>query len=112
MTAPHGTAGQYEQAQRQEWSRYIATVPIDFYGTRAYNPGDPVPVSAVEGDTAWIDPAWVTTRDSGQTVESQTTPPPTPPTIDPDTVAAPPAAAAAPPPESSPDGSTITSTED
>jgi hypothetical protein len=115
MTAPpNGTASQYEQAQIDEWSRYVAIVPIDFYGTRAYNPGDPVPVSAVEGDVAWVRPEWVRTVDAeqGQTFEgSQTVPPPEPPTIDPAQIAAPPASAAAPPPEPPTDGSTITSSE-
>lgn len=115
--APHGTSDQYEQAQQAEWSRYVALVPIDFYGTRAFNPGDPVPVSAVvesgdptgERGAPWIRREWV----SEQAVPSQTTPPPEAPTIDPATVAAPQGAAAAPPPdEPSPDGSTVTSTED
>jgi hypothetical protein len=90
--APHGTASQYEQAQRDEWSRFVALVPIDFYGTRAYNPGDPVPVSAVEGDAAWIDTSWVSARE-GSHVASATMPPPEPPTIDPSSVGAPPGAA-------------------
>jgi hypothetical protein len=110
--APHGTAQQYQQAQVDEWSKYRARVAIDFYGTRAYNPGDPVPVSAVEGDAAWIDAAWCdTVGDGGQTFEgSQTVPPPGAPTIDPTTVGAPPASAL-PPPEPSTDGSTVTSSE-
>jgi hypothetical protein len=110
MTAPHGTATSYQEAQRAEWSKYVAAVPIDFYGTRAYNVGDPVPVSAVDGDDAWIDQQWVTAQGDQQPT-SATTPPPEPPTIDPATVAAPPAAAAAPPPGSSTDGSNVTSSE-
>src|SRR5690349_9554394 len=98
MTAPHGTAPEYEQAQIEEWSRYRARVPIDYYGVRAYNVGDPVPQSAVGDDPddgRWINPEWVDEVGSGgQTYEgSQTVPPPEPPTIDPATVAAPPGAA-------------------
>jgi hypothetical protein len=100
MTAPqpnaqHGTAAQYAQAQQQEWSRFVALVPIDFYGQRAYNVGDPVPISAVEGDAAWIDTSWVGERDPYQ--GSQTVPPPEPPAVDPASVAAPPGSTTADP---------------
>lgn len=54
MTAPHGTADDYAAAQAKEWGKYVAAFPIDYYGNRAYNTGDPVPVSAVEGDDAWV----------------------------------------------------------
>jgi len=116
--APHGTAVQYEQAQQEEWSRYVALVPIDFYGTRAYNPGAPVPVSAVvengdptgEPGAPWVRREWVAEQGGGQVVEA-TSPPIEQPPIDPTQVAAPPGSAAAPPPEPSPDGSTITSSE-
>jgi hypothetical protein len=85
-----GTADQYEQAQVDEWTKYTARVAIDFYGTRAYNVGDPVPVSAVEGDTAWIRPEYVDQR--GAFEGSATVVDPAPPTIDPTTLAAPAAA--------------------
>jgi hypothetical protein len=81
------TADQYETEQQAEWSKYTAKVPIDFYGVRAYNPGDPVPASAVDGDAAWIPPELVDTSAAYQ--GSQTVPPPEPPTIDPTAVAAP-----------------------
>jgi len=109
--APHGTADDYQEAQRAEWSKYVALVPLDFYGTRAYNVGDKVPASAVDGDAAWIKPEWVGPQDERQPA-SATVPAPEPPTIDPAAVAAPPGSAAAPPPGSSTDGSTVTSTED
>lgn len=48
------TAQQYADEQRSEWSTYTAAAAIDYFGVRAYNVGDPVPVSAVEGDHAWI----------------------------------------------------------
>lgn len=34
-------------AQREEWGTYVALVPIDLNGVRAFNPGHPVPVSHV-----------------------------------------------------------------
>jgi hypothetical protein len=81
---------QYETEQQREWSQYTARVAIDFYGTRAYNRGDPVPVSAVEGDSAWINPEYVDKRDAFE--GSTTVVSPEPPTIDPTHVAAPAAA--------------------
>lgn len=49
MTEPK-TADQYEGEQDQEWTTWVALVPIDFYGVRAYNAGHPVPASAVGDD--------------------------------------------------------------
>lgn len=102
--APAGTADQLEAQQVQEWGAYVARVPIDFYGTRAYNTGDPVPISAVDGDAAWIDPGWVESRGTPY-AGSATVPAPEPPPVDP--------AAAAAPPGSSPEdpGSIVTSSE-
>lgn len=42
------TVEEYVKAQQVEYGTYVATVPIDIYGARAFNPGDPVPVSHVE----------------------------------------------------------------
>lgn len=36
------------QAQAAEYGTYVATKPIDIRGARAFNVGDPVPVSHVE----------------------------------------------------------------
>lgn len=36
------------EAQRKEYGTYVANRPIDVNGVRAYNTGDPVPVSNVE----------------------------------------------------------------
>jgi hypothetical protein len=106
MSQPHGTASEYEQAQRDEWSRFVAIVPIDYYGVRAYNPGDPVPVSAVEGDGAWINREWVDEGEAftGSTTGSATVPAPEPPTVDPASVAAPAASTTV-------DPTTVTSSE-
>ncbi len=38
----------FAAAQHAEYSTYVATVPILHGGARAYNPGDPVPISNVE----------------------------------------------------------------
>ncbi len=88
------TAQQYAERQVQEWGKYRAAVAIDFYGTRAYNVGDPVPISAVEGDSAWISADYVERiGDDAPAFEGSTTVvDPAPPTIDPTTLAAPAAA--------------------
>lgn len=95
------TADQRDAEQAREWNTYTAKVPIDFYGTRAYNTGDRVPASAVDGDGAWIAREWVEAVSDGTTANagSQTAPPPGPPPIDPAlSAAAPPASSPAPPP--------------
>lgn len=100
--APAGTADELDAAQRREWNTYVARVPIDFYGQRAANTGDPVPASAVDGPDAWIPREYV--DEAGTAFEgSPTVVSPEPPTVDPVTVAAPPA--------STPDATTITTTE-
>jgi len=45
---PAQTAAEYREAQIREYSTYKAAVPIDINGVRAFNVGDPVPVSHVE----------------------------------------------------------------
>ncbi len=89
------TADEYASEQAREYGKYVARVGIDFHGTRAYNVGDPVPISAVEGDTAWVPADFVdelaTAFEGSTTVVS-----PEPPTIDPTTLAAPAAATPTP----------------
>ncbi len=105
MTTKRRTADEYEREQRQEWTTWVATVAIDYYGTRAYNPGDPVPASAVGDDPAagrWVSPEWVSKR-ADPFEGSGTVVPPEAPTINPTTVAAPPGAAVT--------DTTVTSTE-
>jgi hypothetical protein len=86
------TAEEYARAQAQEWTTYVARVPIDYYGVRAYGKGDPVPASAVAtGDSGWV-PEDLVDRISGDTAAytgSQTVVDPAPPTVDPTAVAAP-----------------------
>jgi hypothetical protein len=85
------TASQYEQEQLREWSTYRAVAAVDYYGVRAYNVGDPVPVSAVEGDGAWVFDDLVERVDGAQTyADSGTVVSPEQPTVDPASVAAPP----------------------
>jgi hypothetical protein len=81
---PVSTAEDLRAAQVTEWNTYRAVAAIDFYGQRAYNVHDKVPVSAVEGEHAWIDPRLV------ERIPDQPEPLPPPPTVDPATVAAPP----------------------
>lgn len=42
------TAAQYAEALGAEYGVYVAVGPIDINGARAFNAGDPVPVSHVE----------------------------------------------------------------
>lgn len=42
------TAAQFKEALGAEYGTYVAVVPININGARAFNPGDPVPVSHVE----------------------------------------------------------------
>ena len=42
------TAAQYREALGDEYGQYVAVVAIDINGARAFNVGDPVPVSHVE----------------------------------------------------------------
>lgn len=46
------TAAQYAEALGTEWGTYVAVGPIDINGVRAFNAGDPVPVSHVEREDA------------------------------------------------------------
>ncbi len=42
------TAAEYRQALGEEYGQYVAVVDININGARAFNVGDPVPVSHVE----------------------------------------------------------------
>jgi len=95
MTTKRRTADDYERQQAQEWTTYTAKVAIDYYGTRAYNPGDPVPASAVDGPDGWVSVDYVDKR-ATPFEGSDTVVPAEPPTIDPATVAAPPASTPTP----------------
>lgn len=43
------TTEEYRKAQAAEWGTYVAVEAIDINGARAFNAGDPVPVSHVTG---------------------------------------------------------------
>lgn len=49
----------YRAEQRAEWGTYVATEPIDIAGARAFNPGDAVPASHVEGGVV---PSWAVAK--------------------------------------------------
>lgn len=49
------TIADYLEAQRAEWGAYVATVPIDINGGRAFNVGDPVPASHVDSGVVSAD---------------------------------------------------------
>jgi len=85
------TADEYEADQLKEWTTYVARVPIDYYGVRAYNVGDPVPASAVGDDPAagrWVLPDLVDEQATAYE-DSATVNQPEAPTVDPNTVGAP-----------------------
>jgi hypothetical protein len=50
MTTPAdpATVEELREAQRREYGQYVAKVPIDIDGGRAFNPGDPVPASHIQ----------------------------------------------------------------
>lgn len=57
------TVEDYLKEQRDEWGTYVAIVAIDINGARAFNPGNPVPVSHVKnGVVAQADVAKTTTK--------------------------------------------------
>ena len=58
-TAPPTTAAEYREHLSAEWGTYVAASQIWVGGALAFNPGDPVPVSNVEGDGALIPAAQV-----------------------------------------------------
>lgn len=43
------------KAQDKEYGTYVAKNAIYYGGARAFNPGNAVPVSHVEGPDAWVD---------------------------------------------------------
>lgn len=42
------TAAQFKEALGDEYGTFVAVVPININGARAFNPGDPVPKSHVD----------------------------------------------------------------
>lgn len=67
MTAPvPATAEELRDAQRAEYGTYVALVPIDINGARAFNPGDAVPVSHVERQVVFSDQVAKTSTKAGR----------------------------------------------
>lgn len=58
-------------AQQAEYSQYVATDTIYIGGARAFNVGDPVPVSHVERKVVHADQVAKTSTKAGQTAVSQ-----------------------------------------
>ena len=78
MTAPvPATAEELREAQRAEYGVYVATVPIDIDGARAFNPGDAVPTSHVERGVVLAEQVAKTSTKAGRVaagIESTDTP--------------------------------------
>lgn len=63
--APPQTVVELRKAQAHEYGQYVARVPININGGRAFNPGDPVPVSHVKSgvvDKSQVEAAAVTSE--------------------------------------------------
>lgn len=68
------TAAELREAQRKEWGTYVALGPIDIGGVRAFNEGDPVPVSHVEGGVVEDSQVAKVTTKAGREAAGVTTP--------------------------------------
>lgn len=49
--ADHATDAERDK----EYGQFVAVLPIDVGGHRAFNPGDPVPASTVKTHPEWVD---------------------------------------------------------
>lgn len=67
------TAAQYAEALGAEWGTYVAAGPIDINGVRAFNAGDPVPVSHVERGVVRDDQVSKVSTKSGRAAAGITT---------------------------------------
>jgi hypothetical protein len=71
MSAPT-TAAEFREALGAEYGVYVAAVPIDINGARAFNIGDPVPVSHVERQVVEADQVKKITTAGGRAVIAST----------------------------------------
>jgi hypothetical protein len=71
--SPPTTAEEYRKAQATEWGTYVALVPIDIDGARAFNPGDPVPASHVTASLVDEGQVAKTTTKAGQSAAAAVT---------------------------------------
>lgn len=60
------SAAQYREQQGAEYGTYVAAVQIDIDGARAFNEGDPVPVSHVERGVVTADQVTKITTKTGR----------------------------------------------
>ncbi|MGZ6838626.1 MAG: hypothetical protein ACXVGE_22425, partial [Blastococcus sp.] len=65
MTTPV-TADQLAAAQAHEYGQYVAAEPIYVGGSRAFNPGDPVPASHVDRGVVNVDQVVKTSTKAGK----------------------------------------------
>lgn len=70
MPDPVITAAQFREAQGAEYGTYVAAGPINIHGARAFNTGDPVPVSHVERGVVSLDQVKKITTRAGQALAS------------------------------------------
>ena len=66
---PPQTLEEYKAALEAEWGRYVAAEAIEIGNARAFNPGDPVPVSHVKAGL--VDKSAVSDSPSYQAAKSQ-----------------------------------------
>jgi len=67
MTAPTpATAEELREAQRKEYGTFVAAGPININGVRAFNAGDPVPVSHVESGVVFTEQVLKVTTKAGR----------------------------------------------
>ena len=67
------TAAQYREVLGEEYGQYVAVVPININGARAFNAGDPVPASHVERGVVEPDQVSKPTNKAGQQAVASTT---------------------------------------
>jgi hypothetical protein len=70
MPSPDELLEQELAKQESEWGTYVAAAPIFIGGARAFNEGDPVPVSHVTGGV--VNQAQVTQADAEPPAASET----------------------------------------
>jgi hypothetical protein len=67
------TAVQFREELGKEYGQYVAVVPIDLNGARAFNIGDPVPASHVERQVVDTDQVSRLASKAGQAAVAATT---------------------------------------
>lgn len=65
---------EYRRQLAAEWGTYVASEAIDIHGARAFNVGDPVPLSHVENGVVGENQVVKTATKAGQKVVADTTP--------------------------------------